>query len=69
MCKYCESMEPLMHTDFKDKTYLEAVICPSVREKGSYIFIEHTTVVDEYERHSYADGLFIKYCPMCGRKL
>jgi hypothetical protein len=63
-------MEPIMHTDFWDKTYLEATICPlSLRGKGPYIFIEHTTIVDEHQKTSYADGLFINYCPICGRKL
>lgn len=70
MCEYCEKMKPMMHTAFEDNTYLEATICPiNFKGKGPYIFIEHTTVVDEHEKYSYADGLFIKYCPMCGRKL
>lgn len=70
MCDFCEKMKPIMRTTFEDGTYLQAILCPiSFKGKGPYIYIEHTTQIDEHCKTSYADGMFINYCPMCGKEL
>jgi len=70
MCDYCEKMKPIMRTTFEDGTYLQATLCPIYfKDKGPYIYIEHTTPIEEHYKTSYADGMFINYCPICGRKL
>ena len=66
MCKYCDKMDPMMHTNFKDGTYIEATIVPS---DTPYIYMEHVKPINESTRSVFADGFYIKYCPMCGRKL
>ena len=67
MCDYCEKMKPIMRTNFEDGTYLQAPLCPvSYRP---YIYIEHTNPIEEHYKFSHADGMFINYCPMCGKEL